>query len=103
MFEEVYNNWVSILFFGVWLASISAYLAASRSRSIALWFVFGFFAPIIAIPLIFILGEDKQASERSSRQAAVDVGISNGFKKCPYCAEAVREEAKLCRHCRSEI
>jgi hypothetical protein len=26
-----------------------------------------------------------------------------GMKKCPYCAELVKSEAKICRHCQSNL
>ena len=29
--------------------------------------------------------------------------LSEGNKKCPYCAELVKREAIICKHCKSEL
>jgi hypothetical protein len=42
-------------------------------------------------------------SARNGEQVAADGGEADGFKKCPFCAEAVRYEAIKCKHCGSAI
>ncbi|OOE91281.1 zinc ribbon domain-containing protein [Salinivibrio sp. AR647] len=72
------------------LAIFVAFYASSKGRS-----GLGFFLiSLILSPLIgFIIA--LVVEERS-----VEIGE---MKKCPMCAEMVRAEAKLCKHCHSEL
>lgn len=39
----------------------------------------------------------------SSEQQAILTGQHGKFRKCPYCAEAIRAEAVKCKHCGSTL
>ncbi|HHR6217452.1 TPA: hypothetical protein ACS705_003622 [Providencia alcalifaciens] len=39
----------------------------------------------------------------TDENAAIKNGESLAFKKCPFCAEAIRKEAIKCKHCGSDI
>lgn len=39
----------------------------------------------------------------TSAQQAVEKGQHGDYRKCPFCAEAVRKDAIKCKHCGSEI
>ena len=55
----------------------------------------GFAVPILAL-LVSL------SSNTSQREATVS-GAAGEYKKCPFCAEAVRKEAIRCKHCHSEL
>jgi len=58
----------------------------------------GFGAFVIpAAALFFAL-----SSSTDERKAVIN-GSSDGYIKCPFCAEAVRKEAVKCRHCGSDL
>ena len=40
-----------------------------------------------------------------TNQAGADAAAiaSGGMRKCPYCAELVKKEAKICKHCGKEF
>jgi phosphotransferase system glucose/maltose/N-acetylglucosamine-specific IIC component len=63
---------------------------------------FGFFLiAALLSPLIgFVIAVVISPISSKVEQNALDVG---DMKKCPSCAELVKTEAKLCKHCRTEL
>ena len=67
-------------------------------RGVGFWFhaLIGFcFGPVGFITALL--------SNPSDEAKFKSQGGSSGLRKCPYCAEYVKQEAKICKHCRSDL
>ncbi|MEY0000369.1 DUF2545 family protein [Providencia vermicola] len=53
--------------------------------------------------LPIVIGLIVSLSTSTDENIAVKSGESNSYKKCPFCAEAVRKEAIKCKHCGSDL
>jgi len=59
-------------------------------------FALGLFLGPIGIIIIALMKEDTAKVEAEA--------LSSGeMRKCPYCAELVRREARVCKHCGKEL
>lgn len=88
------------LFFGM----AAALVANSRGQNGCFWFVIGVLTgPFGLVGALFISDETDKAKEERHQEQAVATGESGGYRKCPYCAEAIRREAIKCKHCQSDV
>lgn len=96
LYVRVFEIWTVIF----WIAcGLAAYLLAiSRNRSWKIWTVLGFFfGPLTLIVLGFLpilgVGEEEFSLPRGRQK----------LRKCPNCAEAIKAEAAVCKHCGRDV
>lgn len=80
---------MEILIFAVLLGIIPAAIANTKGHSFLGWWIFGALLFIVALPLAII---QKPAS-----------GPGTPFQQCPFCAEHIRAEASVCKHCGRDV
>lgn len=87
----------------IWLAmaSVAAYIAGEKGRSIGGWFLLGLLLPLLSIILLIVLPNQKIVTDGSVESAGPKSMAQH--RRCPFCAESVLKEAIKCKHCQSDI
>lgn len=72
-------------------------VASSKGRSGFLFFFLALIlSPIIGLIIALVVPKNNEMVESK----AIENG---GMRKCPSCAELVKSEAKICKHCQSDL
>ena len=86
---------MEIFILALLLGLIPAAIAKGKGKSFGLWWIYGAAIFIVALPHALIMRPDDDAIEK--RQ------LSSGMKKCPSCAEMIKQDAKVCKHCGRDV
>lgn len=78
--------------FWIAMAVITAAAAQARGRNVVLWFVLGMVFSLLALLAVLVMGN--VGGETVSRRTHV---------RCPDCREAVRKDARKCKHCGCDL
>ncbi|PHM45223.1 zinc ribbon domain-containing protein [Xenorhabdus miraniensis] len=87
---------VLLLILSAVLGLLPAKIAANKGRSFGVWWLYGFLLFLIAFLHSLALSTDQETIEKQKMD-------SGEIKKCPFCAEAIKSEAIICKHCNREV
>ena len=87
---------MELLIIAIIIGLIPAAIAASKGRNFMLWWLYGAGLFIIALPHSLMLKPDEKAMETEKL-------ASGDNRKCPFCAEIIKAEAKVCRYCGRDV
>jgi hypothetical protein len=77
------------------MAFVVAIIARSKGHHPALWLLYGLLIWPIALVHILVIERD---DDRLARW-----GYADPVMKCPHCAEMIKREAKVCKHCGRDV
>jgi len=85
------------------LALIPAFIAREKGRSFAVFWALGFFATVIVGLIAVLAMPPLSVEERIQRGIAGGTRSNPNMLKCPYCAEFIKAEAKICKNCGRDV
>lgn len=85
-YNEALIYWMCVL-----LGLVPAIIAHNKGRSFGIWWIYGSGLFIVAIIHAIVIRPNEQAL------------LNEGFKKCPFCAEMIKPDAKVCRYCGRDL
>ena len=83
------------LLLAVLLGLIPPMIARSKGRGFVRWWLYGTVLFVVALPHALLLKPEIKVVERQR--------LAQGLKKCPFCAEMIKPDAKVCRYCRRDL
>jgi hypothetical protein len=78
------------------LGLIPALIARSKGQKFGIWWLYGTALFPVALAHSLVIKADREELEREQLQSGTS-------RKCPFCAEIIKREARVCRFCSRDL
>lgn len=86
---------VSLIIWSIIFSVVCYIVASTKGLALGKWAVIGFVLGPIGLIWVLVTEKDDSMLEAKSLR-------SGQFKKCVFCAEVIKKDATLCKHCRGQ-
>jgi hypothetical protein len=87
---------MEVFIIAMFLGLIPAAIAHGKGRSFVGFWIYGAMLFIVALPHSLLIPTNPRVLEAQQLSTGTN-------KKCPYCAEIIKAEARVCRFCSREV
>jgi hypothetical protein len=79
---------------------VAALISSNKGRGFfGVFFLSLLLSPVVGLIVALVMDSKAQLDAKG----AMATGAQGDFRKCPFCAEAIRKEAIKCKHCGSDV